>query len=363
MVRLNPTKITSYLSDTASRVAKSASKSAEELTREMEMVPRYLEVAQLATGEYRFNPEDIKVLRKAFGDFDTALCKSDVVKELLSIGLQKGKPLSIKEMTAFLKATSSMEPREQQNVLKFIKGLKEVETVKYDEAFVKKNFISFEDYKAKSLESYPEYYARMTPDELERHFRDSYKAHFDSEIRMVRTSDYYRKIHEKGPMDVTTIIGVPGYNFVEGISKCSNPEVLSEIVMNLGPERFQRIKFVEQSLVDAYKLSGGNMSFVNDLLRGFYPAETKAIVKALKEDPSKAEVLLKTYREHTSENPTVFDGNLSTQRRAILKKLKLDGKIEMLPLNVKEDVFGPAVEWGKKTRIISGNYEGGKRRR
>ena len=75
MVKLNPTKITSYLGDVANRVAKSATKTTEELTREMEMVPRYLEVATLAKGEYRFNSDEIKTLTKAFGEFDTALCK------------------------------------------------------------------------------------------------------------------------------------------------------------------------------------------------------------------------------------------------------------------------------------------------
>ena len=363
MVKLNPTKITSYLGDVANRVAKSATKTTEELTREMEMVPRYLEVATLAKGEYRFNSDEIKTLTKAFGEFDTALCKYDVVKELLAIGLKKGEPLSIKEITAFLKSTSSLEPQEQQNVLKFIKGLKEVDTVKYDEEFVKKNFISFDEYKARSLEASPEFYARMTPAEQERSFRDSYQAHFDSEIRMVRTSEYYRKIHEKGPMDVTQILGVPGYNFAEGIGKCSDPEILSAIVMNLGARNCQQVKYLEQSLVNAYKLSGGNMNFVNDLLRGFYPSEAKAIVVALMEEPKNVEKLLKAYKGHTSENPTFFEGSLSTQRRAILKELKLDGKIKMLPLSVKEDVFGPAVEWGGKPRIISGNYEGGKRRK
>ena len=363
MVRLNPTKITSYLSDTASRVVKSVSKSTEELTREMEMVPRYLEVAQLAKGEYRFNSEDIKVLTKAFGDFDTALCKSDVVKELLSIGLQKGEPLSIKEINAFLKATSSLEAKEQQNVLKFMKKMKEIDVVEYDHDYVVKNF-TFENFRKKEFASYAEWHKKhmnWDDEKLEQGFREYYEGARHNELNLVKY-EHYRKTHSVRPMELSQILTVRGYNFAEGIGKCDSPEALAEIVKNLGPERFQRIKFLEQSLVDAYKLSGGNLAFVNDLLRGFYPAETKAIVKALKEDPSKAEALLKSYREHTSESPTIFDGSLSTQRRKILKELGIDDKVKTLPLQEKDDVFGPPNLFGGKSRIISGNFEGGKRR-
>jgi hypothetical protein len=363
MVRLNPTKITSYLSDTASRVLKSASKSAEELTREMEMVPRYLEVAQLAKGEYRFNPEDIKTLTKAFGDFDTALCKSDVVKELLAIGLQKGEPLSIKEITAFLKATSSLEPKEQQNVLKFMKKMKEVDVVEYDHEYVVKNF-TYENFRKKKFASYAEWHKKhMNWDDetLEKEFRKSYEGARLNELNLVKY-EHYRNTHSVRPMELSQILTVPGYNFAKGIGKCDSPEVLAEIVKNLGPEKFQRIKFLEQTLVDAYKLSDGNLAFVNDLLRGFYPAESKAIVRVLKEDPKKAETLLKSYEAHTSETPTIFDGSLSSQRRKILKELGIDDKVKTLPLQEKEDVFGPPNLLGGKTRIISGNFEGGKRR-
>ena len=364
MVKLNPTKITSYLGDVTNRVLKSASKSAEELTREMEMVPRYLEVAQLAKGEYRFNPEEIKALTKAFGDFDTALCKSDVVKELLAIGLQKGEPLSIKEMTAFLKSTSSLEAKEQQNVLKFMKKMKEVDVVEYDFDYVSKNF-TLENFRKKHFASYAEWHKKhmgWEDEKIEKEFAKYYESARLNEFNLVKY-EHYRKVNSVRPMELSQILTTRGYNFAEGIGKCDAPEILAEIVKNLGPERFQRIQFIEQALVDAYKLSGGNMSFVNDLMRGFYPAEAKAIVRVLKEDPKKAEALLKTYKAHTGENPTVFDKSLSTQRREMLKELQLQDKIDTLPLEVKEDVFGPPNLLGGKNRIISGNYEGGKRRR
>ena len=303
MVRLNPTKITSYLSDAANRVAKSASKSAEELTREMEMVPRYLEVAQLTKGQYRFNPEDVKVLTKAFGEFDTALCKYDVVKELLAIGLKKGEPLSIKEITAFLKATSSLEAKEQQNVMKFMKNMKEIDIINYDEAYVTKNF-TLENFRKKEFASYVEWHKKhmnWDDEKLEKEFVKYYEGARHNELNLVKY-EHYRKTHSVRPMELSQILTVRGYNFAEGIGKCDSPEILAEIVKNLGPERFQRIQFLEQTLVDAYKLSGENLSFVNDLLRGFYPAEAKAIVRVLKEDPKKAETLLKSYKAHTSEN-------------------------------------------------------------
>ena len=85
--------------------------------------------------------------------------------------------------------------------------------------------------------------------------------------------------------------------------------------------------------------------------------------KRLKENPKKAEEILNTYKAHTDDNPTVFDKSLSTLRREMLKELQLQDRIDPLPLGVKEDVFGPPNLEGGKNRIISGNYEGGKRRR
>lgn len=364
MVKINPTKITSYLSDTASRVSKSVSKSAEEITREMEMVPRYLELATLAKGEYRFTPDDINVLTKAFGEFDTALCKSDMVKELLSIGLKKGEPLSVKEMTAFLKTASSLEPQEQENVIKFMRKIKEVEVVNYDEAYVTKNF-TLENFRKKHFKSYAEWHTKhmgWDSETIEKEFVKYFEGQKTNEFNLVRY-DYYRKINSTRPMDLSQILTARGYNYTEGIGKCDSPEILAEIVKNLGPKKFQKIQFLEQTLVDAYKLGNGNMDFVNDLLRGFYLSEAKAIVRILKENPKKAEEILNTYKAHTDDNPTVFDKSLSTLRREMLKELQLQDRIDPLPLGVKEDVFGPPNLEGGKNRIISGNYEGGKRRR
>ena len=364
MVRIDPTKIVSYAVDAASRALKSASKSAEEISREVEMVPRYLEVATLSKGAYRFTPEDIKALTKAFGEFDTALCKMDVVKELLSIGVSKGEPLSVKEMSAFLKSASSLEPQEQQNVLKFMRKIKEVDVVDYNEEYVTKNF-TLENFRKKHFKSYAEWHTKhmgWDAERLEQEFVKFYEGQRLNEFNLVRY-DYYRKLHSVRPMDVSQILTTRGYNFTEGVGKCDSPEALAEIVKALGPEKYQRIQFLEQTLVDAYKLSDGNMDFVNDLLRGFYVPEAKAIVRALKNDPQKAEAILKTYKCHTDENPTVFDKSLAAQRREMLKELQVQDQVNTLPLGVKEDVFGPPNLEGGKNRIISGNYEGGKHSR
>ena len=354
MVKINPTDVASYLGKATKKVSQAVSKSSEEISRELEMVPKYLEIAELPNGEYRFSPEDIKSLTKAFGEFDTALSKTDIVRDLIAIGSKKGEPLSIKEITAFLKSTSSLAPQEQQNVLKFIKGLKEVETIKYDADFVKQNFIKYDDFKARELELSSDYYRGLSPAKQEEHIQDAYQRAYNNEMRMVTTSDYYRKIHGQGPMDITQIFEMPGYNYVENIGKCSDPETLASIVVNLGPKNFHRVKFLEPTLVDAYKLSGGNMNFVNDLLRGFYPSEAKAIVSALKAEPKNVEKLLNAYKGHTIEDPSFYNYDLSSIRRDILKELKVYDKVTMLPLQVKEDAM---------RHVVSGNYEGGKKRR
>lgn len=353
MIKINSSDVMSYLGKASKKVSQAVSKSSEEISRELEMVPKYLEIAELPNGEYRFSPEDIKSLTKAFGEFDTALSKTDIVRDLIAIGSKKGEPLSIKEITAFLKSTSSLAPQEQQNVLKFIKGLKEVETIKYDVDFVKQNFIKYDDFKARELELSSDYYRGLSPAKQEERIQDAYQRAYNNEMRMVTTSDYYRQIHERAPMDITQIFEMPGYNYVENIGKCSDPETLASIVVNLGPKNFHRVKFLEPTLVDAYKLSGGNMHFVNDLLRGFYQAEAKAIVSALKEDPKKVEKVLKAYKGHTIENPSFYNYDLYAIRRDILKELKVQDKIELLPLSEKDDAL---------RHVISGNYEGGKKR-
>lgn len=354
MVKINPTDVASYLGKATKKVSQAVSKSSEEISRELEMVPKYLEIAELPNGEYRFSPEDIKSLTKAFGEFDTALSKTDIVRDLIAIGSKKGEQLSIREMTTFLKTTSSMEPQEQQNVLKFIKGLKEVETVKYDVDFVKQNFIKYDDFKARELELSSDYYRGLSPAKQEERIQDAYQRAYNNEMRMVTTSDYYRKIHERAPMDITQILGAPGYKYADAIGKCPEPEILANVVVNLGPKNFHRIKFLEPTLVDAYKLSDGNMNFVNDLLRGFYPSEAKAIVSALKAEPKNVETLLNAYKGHTIEDTSFYNYDLSSIRRDILKELKVYDKVTMLPLQVKEDAM---------RHVVSGNYEGGKKRR
>ena len=322
MIKINSSDVMSYLGKASKKVTQSLSKSSEEISRELEMIPKYLEIATSPNGFDRFTPEDIKLLTKVFGEFDTALNKTDVVKELIAIGTKKGEQLSIDEIKTFLKTTSSLEPQEQQNVLKFIKGLKEVETVKYDVDFVKQNFIKYDDFKARELELSSDYYRGLSPAKQEERIQDAYQRAYNNEMRMVTTSDYYRQIHERAPMDITQILGAPGYKYADAIGKCPEPEILANVVVNLGPKNFHRIKFLEPTLVDAYKLSDGNMHFVNDLLRGFYQAEAKAIVSALKEDPKKVEKVLKAYKGHTIENPSFYNYDLYAIRRDILKELK-----------------------------------------
>ena len=333
MAKINISKIVSNMGIDTQKVSKSAQKTVEAQTREMELVPKVLELAKLPKGEYRFSPEDIKVLTEAFQGYDTALGKYDLAKELLAIGQTKGKHLSTKEISSFLKATDSFEPEEQEKVLKFIK------TIKESEVELEKKF---SDYAKNNLE---------IPKEKDVNYR--YLSYACSE------EEYYKLQKIKDKLDITKIIGVPGYNYAEKIGKCSDPETLANIVIKLGPRDFQKIRFMEDSLIDIYKLGDGNMALIKDLTTGFYVAEIKAIVKALKENPTKAKELLKQYESLMVDknlDGKRFVDDVSRCRKKILKHLNLKDKIKTYEIEGYQDVFGIG------SNKLNGNFEGGKHR-
>ena len=134
MVKITPTEISRMYSKAASVAenagskASKAGKNASELameSRELQMIPKYLELASIK-GQDRFNSKQITEITEGFKEFETTQSKTDVLKNLLSIGAEKGKPLSSDEIKGFLDVTSGMKKQEQNNVLKFLKKVKEL---------------------------------------------------------------------------------------------------------------------------------------------------------------------------------------------------------------------------------------------
>jgi len=342
-------KITSSTSDIMKCTVKHLPELAEASPRDMQIVSRYLELASVK-GKDRFNPAQVTELLDTFSKYDTKASKIDLIKDLLNIGARKGEVLSPKEITDFLEVTSGLEAKEQENVIKFMKALKERDTVKFDLDYIKKHN-SYDDFKKAEMEREKNFGIKPSNETL---MRDKYKWHIQQEISLSQNAHYASR-HSDGPVNTSSLISKNNEAFVKkGVAGCDDPEALAQIVSKTGINNV--VTYSSQDIVDLYKLSGSNIDLAQDLTRAFYPPEVKQIAELLKKSGKKADVL-KNYKPHTIKNYNdgVKRKSLSTQRAEVLRALGLTGKVKMLPLGYKADVF----QFGK---ISSGSFEQGKRR-
>lgn len=364
MVSFNPKNMSKLCKDVVPQPK--AVKTAEELAieaRELEMVPKYLELASFQ-GHDRFNPEQIKGLAKSFKIYETGLSKTELVKELLAIGTEKGKPLTSKEITGFLHATSSMKMLEQRNVLKFLKAAKETEIEKVTPENIRKIY-PYEDFKKREIARVEKYkwYTNDPNYTKEENLRSRYETLLNNELRL-ESNKYYSNARKVNKKPVSEYITGNDVRFVRAVAKSKDPETLLVIVSNTGVHDV--ISASAEALVDAYKLSGGSLNLVLDLSRGFYPAETKQIVEILRKEADKGmERDWSRYFGQTVSNyldNTLGGPNLSSQRSAVLKELGLTGKVKLIPLGKYADAYPASPLLGRGSRIADGNYEGGKRK-
>lgn len=357
MVKITPTEISRIYSKAASVAenagskASKAGKNASELameSRELQMIPKYLELASIK-GQDRFNSKQITEITEGFKEFETTQSKTDVLKNLLSIGAEKGKPLSSDEIKGFLDVTSGMKKQEQNNVLKFLKKVKEFEEEQITAEALGKEF-TYEKYREKQVELFKGLKLGL-PDE--RTLRSRFKDEFRRELELRKNKFFLSSLAvNKIPVEEQLLNG-RNLPFVRAVAGASDMDALFDIVRMVGVN--DNVCHSANALIDVMKATHC-LNLITDLSRGFYPAETKQIAELVKKDVKNGKDF-ETYFSQTipEYGSSVKRESLSTQRRRVLVELGYNGKIKLLPLERYADITDVSTR-------VGGNFERGKRR-
>lgn len=357
MVKITPTEISRIYSKAASVAenagskASKAGKNASELameSRELQMIPKYLELASIK-GQDRFNSKQITEITEGFKEFETTQSKTDVLKNLLSIGAEKGKPLSSDEIKGFLDVTSGMKKQEQNNVLKFLKKVKEFEEEQISAKDFGKEF-TYEKYREKQVELFKGLNLGL-PDE--KTLRSRYRDEFRRELELRKNKFFMGAIAvNKTPVEEQLLNG-RNLPFVRAVAGASDMDALFDIVRLVGVN--DNVCHSANALIDVMKATHC-LNLITDLSRGFYPAETKQIAELVKKDVKNGKDF-ETYFSQTipEYGSSVKRESLSTQRRRVLVELGYNGKIKLLPLERYADITDVSTR-------VGGNFERGKRR-
>lgn len=357
MVKITPTEISRMYSKAASVAenagskASKAGKNASELameSRELQMIPKYLELASIK-GQDRFNSKQITEITEGFKEFETTQSKTDVLKNLLSIGAEKGKPLSSDEIKGFLDVTSGMKKQEQNNVLKFLKKVKEFEEEQITAEALGKEF-TYEKYREKQVELFKGLKLGL-PDE--KTLRSRFKDEFRRELELRKNKFFLSSLAvNKIPVEEQLLNG-RNLPFVRAVAGASDMDALFDIVRLVGVN--DNVCHSANALIDVMKATHC-LNLITDLSRGFYPAETKQIAELIKKDVKNGKDF-ETYFSQTipEYGSSVKRESLSTQRRRVLVELGYNGKIKLLPLERYADITDVSTR-------VGGNFERGKRR-
>lgn len=354
MVKITPTEISRIYSKAASvaeNAGSKASKNASELameSRELQMIPKYLELASIK-GQDRFNSKQITEITEGFKEFETTQSKTDVLKNLLSIGAEKGKPLSSDEIKGFLDVTSGMKKQEQNNVLKFLKKVKEFEEEQITAEALGKEF-TYEKYREKQVELFKGLKLGL-PDE--KTLRSRFKDEFRRELELRKNKFFLSSLAvNKIPVEEQLLNG-RNLPFVRAVAGASDMDALFDIVRMVGVN--DNVCHSANALIDVMKATHC-LNLITDLSRGFYPAETKQIAELVKKDVKNGKDF-ETYFSQTipEYGSSVKRESLSTQRRRVLVELGYNGKIKLLPLERYADITDVSTR-------VGGNFERGKRR-
>lgn len=335
-----------------------------ENNREQQMIPTYLELAQI-DGEERFNKKEIVAITKAFKYYSTKLSITDILKELLSIGKDKGKVLTTSEIINFIEATSGLKQLEQKNVIKFIKIAKEnehdkitIESIKESMPYAKfRDFMLHNKHDKKIAEREKDWFS-------EENIKRTYKNTIENEYK-ISSNEYLQKVLYANRIKPIEYINKENRTFVEAVAKCNDPKAAYDVITRLGVT--PSITASLESLSTMWKISNENKSVIIDLSRGFYASEIKQICAYFKSQKNNKELMnaLKYHIYNIELNyndGTLRQQNLQRERTRFLKEFDLEDKIILKPLvNVyKEDVYPSNTLLGRGTKITKGNFEAGK---
>lgn len=330
----------------------------EILSRELQMVPKYLECAKVSGAEaYRFNDAEIKHLTAEFKKYETKLSVTDLLKGLLDIGSNgQVKPLTTEEIAAFLKNTSGMKNQEQKNVLNFLKISRQEVPQKVTIESLKEKY-PYEAFKADELEL-DKRYQRPWINESEEYFQKRYEGFLRREFQML-TNSYYAKLIKGKEFSFSEQLINNNKGLIKAVAEITDSKSLNGVFRIAGTG--DNVIKASKDLVKIYQMSNGNKYLIKDLSEAFYPSEIKQIRDALEAAKYREEATLNGYigsRSDTKES-------LKTTRNSVLSLLNIDDTVHLLPLRYakNEDVY-PSKEFGevRGRRISGGNYEHGKKK-
>lgn len=313
-------------------------------SRELQMVPMYLELAKL-NENYRFTASEIAEITDLVKTYGSEIPATDLIKQLLNIGVEKGEPLSTQELKNFLQTTAVMDKEEQNKVITFIKTFKEQDLIKEDTDRSSERQ-TFEQFKSEVAAGNDSFLKEMP----EKRLWEFYFNRIRRELNYINYKSYTSQLDVLSPRDISRFINLSNLGFVYSVARCEKPEIIAEIVQKIGlvPE----LAMIPNDLIQAYELSKGNKGLIEDLTIGFYPSEAKQIVSKLvaRKDTQDLSEYCPEINASSYRNPCGFNYDLAEQRRKILATLGLTGQIDLLPLQTC-----------KRINIVSGSFEQGKR--
>ena len=327
MVKFNPKKAADFCADRFSN-SKMARCSGDTISfsREMEMVPKYLELATIK-GADRFKPHEIRQLTASFRDYKTNLSRTDLLKDLLAIGSEKGIPLSAEDIKGFLKATSSMKQLQQRNVMRFLKAAKEKETAKITPDNIREIF-PYEMYKQSEIKcSEGTGFLKSHPDWLqEDKIRERYEIALANEL-IISSNKYYENIRNARYAPAQHIIK-NSQDVVKAAANAVDPERFVTVVEYAGTS--PTVLATANELTHVVKLCDDRPELMIDLAKAFYPPEIKQIVQLIsKEANSIPKDALKLHASYTLNYSPDSGVSLNQIRNWILEDLGLKDKLKL----------------------------------
>lgn len=269
----------------------------EQARKDVSRIPTYLKLAEIG-GKARFTTEETNAITKAFSEYCTDICRTDLVKDLLNIGTKEGTPLSTSEIINYLHISTNLGENEQMNILNFIGKCK---------TKLKKKVIDF---------------GKITE-------------------QTVDTKELFSR--EKG-LDFIRI----------AVVKCDNPEFLAKLVDSAN---YKRAVYVIKDLEALYKLADGDMTLIQDLLEGFLPHEISKIRTHLTNN----KVNLKDYQRLIKPDGDGYSvGALARKRNKLLEYFNLD-KSEFVS-GTRLHNYVVEIGSIPHSKIVDGDYGRGKRR-
>lgn len=330
------------------------------VSRELQMVPKYLECAKLSGKEgYRFNDAEVKELTSAFAKYETKLSLTDVLKELLTIGSEGNvKPLGIDEIKAFLKATSGMKNQEQKNVLNFLKVSRQDMPVKLTLEQLEAEY-PYEKFKSGRI-ALDEQYGCSTAHYTDEYFKKVYSGFINNEFR-IRSNPYYAAQLKSNQFIFSDHLLRNDSKLIKAVSEVIDSQSLYEVFKIAGTG--DNAIAASKDLVSLYKMSNGNKTLIKDLATMFYPSEVKHIREAVEAEVEMEahHAVIKQYNSPNEERKS----SLRTTRSKILSLLRMSDEVRLLPIRTakNEDIY-PSKQYGnvRGRRIAGGNYEHGKKK-